>query len=117
MKRAEKINLLHAVPVRGKHLTTEWEGECVVLAYPRFKRAWVRRLFLPKSLSPFIHIRLEEHGTAVWNLIDGRRTVQEIIEQLAGHFAEGEEYASRVTAYLMQMQKDGLVHFQIPVSG
>lgn len=113
MKRTDKINLLDTVPVRSEHLTTEWEGDCIVLAYPRFKRAWMRRFFLPKSMSPFIHIRLEEHGTAVWELIDGRRTVREIIGLLAGHFA-GEEYAARVTAYLMQMQKDGLVRLHLP---
>mgnify|MGYP000013599136 CR=1 FL=1 len=32
-----KVSLLDAVPVRCGHITTEWEGECAVLAYPRFK--------------------------------------------------------------------------------
>ena len=116
MKRTDRINLLDTVPVRSGHLTTEWEGDCAVLAYPRFKRAWMRRLFLPKSMSPFIRIRLEEHGTAVWRLIDGRRTVGEIIGLLAPHFGD-EEYAQRVTAYLMQMQRDGLVRLQVPLRG
>ena len=30
-----KVSLLDAVPVRCGHITTEWEGECAVLAYPR----------------------------------------------------------------------------------
>lgn len=38
------------------------------------------RYLLPKGMSKDIHVRLEEHGTAVWNLIDGQRTVREIIE-------------------------------------
>ena len=29
-----KVSLLDAVPVRCGHITTEWEGECAVLAYP-----------------------------------------------------------------------------------
>lgn len=72
-----KVSLLDAVPVRCGHITTEWEGECAVLAYPRFKYEWMRRFLLPKGMSPDIHVRLEEHGTAVWNLIDGHRTVRE----------------------------------------
>ena len=74
-----KVSLLDAVPGRCGHITTEWEGECAVLAYPRFKYEWMRRFLLPKGMSPDIHVRLEEHGTAVWNLIDGHRTVREII--------------------------------------
>lgn len=105
----DKVNLLETVPVRNAQVVTEWEDGCAVLAYPRFKRAWVRRLFLPKGMSPFIRVRLEEHGTAVWNLIDGRRTVAEMLDLLAGHFAGDETYASRVTAYLMQLQKDGFI--------
>ena len=68
-----KVSLLDAVPVRCGHITTEWEGECAVLAYPRFKYEWMRRFLLPKGMSPDIHVRLEEHGTDVWNLIDGHR--------------------------------------------
>lgn len=109
MKKKARFNLLDTIPVRSEHITTEWEDGCAVLAYPRFRLAWMRRFFLPKTMSPFIHVRLEEHGTAVWNLIDGQRTVSDIIAALADHFAGETDYASRVTTYLMQMQKDGFV--------
>lgn len=109
MKKETRFNLLETVPVPSKHIVTEWEEGCAVLAYPRFKRAWMRRFFLPKGLSPFVRVRLEEHGTAVWSLIDGRRKVKEIITLLADHFREDGDYAPRVTAYLMQLQKDGFI--------
>ena len=72
-------------------------------------QVWMRRFLLPKGMSPDIHVRLEEHGSAVWNLIDGQRTVQEIISLLAEHFHPDEDYASRVTTYVMQLQKDGFI--------
>ena len=68
---------------------------------------------LPKGMSPDIHVRLEEHGTAVWNLIDGHRTVREIISLLARHFGEEENYIPRVTAYVMQLRKDGFIQLTI----
>ena len=108
-----KVSLLDAVPVRCGHIMTEWEGECVVLAYPRFKYEWMRRFLLPKGMSPDIRVTLEEHGTAVWNMIDGQRTVDEIIFQLAGHFEGVEDYASRVTTYVMQLRKDGFIQLRI----
>ena len=110
---AGKVNLFDAVPVRVGHVKTEWEDECVVLAFPRFKRAWTRRLFLPKGMSPDIHVPLEEHGTAVWQSIDGQRTVRDIVELLAGHFQGEEGYESRIASYLLQLQKDGFVRLTV----
>lgn len=111
-----KISLLDAVPVRCGHITTEWEGECAVLAYPRFKYEWMRRFLLPKGMSPDIHVKLEEHGTAVWALIDGQRTVREIVALLADHFEGEENYGSRVSTYVMQLQKDGFLQLMKKLS-
>lgn len=115
-ERAEpkgKVNLLDVVPVRCEHITTQEEDGCIVLAYPRFKYEWMRRFLLPKGMSADIHVKLEENGTAVWRLIDGHRTVQEIISRLATHFHNEENYPSRVTAYVMQLQKDGFVQLRM----
>ena len=75
MATKEKINLLEVIPCRNEHIKAEQEGETIVLSFPRFKRSWMSRYLLPKGMSKDIHVRLEEHGTAVWNLIDGQRTV------------------------------------------
>lgn len=104
-----KVSLLEVIPVRCDHIVTEWEDDCAVIVYPRFKYEWMQRVLLPKSMSPDIHVRLEEHGSAVWRLIDGQRTVQEIISLLADHFLPDEDYASRVTTYVMQLQKDSFI--------
>ena len=85
-KRQTRFNLLDTIPVCAGDVRTEWEGECAVLILPRFRKAWMQRWLLPKSLSPYVRMPLEEHGTAVWRLVDGQRTVREIIELLAPHF-------------------------------
>ena len=124
-----KVNLLDTVPVRSEQIKTEWEEGCAVLVFPRFKRVrtWHRLLpkllplllhvrleeHLPKLLPLLLHVRLEEHGTAVWNLIDGRRTVREIVELLDSHFQGETNYPSRVTAYMAQLQKDGFIRLMI----
>ena len=72
--RKEKINLLDTVPFGRKDITTEWIDGLAVLVYPRFRQRWLRRLFSP-YFSPYLHVALEEHGTAVWRLVDGTRTV------------------------------------------
>ena len=58
------------------------------------------------------HITVEREGeTVVWELIDGKRTVREIIEKLADHFQNEAGYESRVSTYLYQLQKDGFIKF------
>lgn len=105
----DRVNLLDVVPLRSQHVITEQEGDCIVIAFPRFKYAWMRRFLLPKGMSAHIRVRLEEHGSAVWQQIDGKRTVREIIDSLGDYFAHEENYQSRITTYLMQLQKEGFI--------
>ena len=104
-----RFNLLDTIPVCAGDVRTEWEDGYAVLILPRFRKSWVRRWLLPRSLSLYMRMQLEEHGTAVWRLVDGQRTVREIIELLAPHFEGDATYPSRVAAYLMRLQKDGFI--------
>lgn len=110
----DKVNLLDTIPVRSEHIRTEWKGEYAVLAFPRFKHRWAQRFLLPKGMSPDIRVTLEERGTAVWQLIDGQQTVENIISSLAPMFGDGEDYAPRVTAYILQLRKDGFIRLVVP---
>lgn len=78
-----KVSLLDAVPVRCGHITTEWEGECAVLAYPRFKYEWMRRFLLPKGMSPDIHVSIIRKSKFPPNpersvLFSGKRTKRSV---------------------------------------
>jgi hypothetical protein len=102
-------NLFDMIPVISEHITTEYEGELAVIAFPRFRSKFMLKYFVPRNRSPFIRIRLEVHGTALWKLIDGKRTVIEITEMLADHFQNEENYAYRIATYIQQLQKQGFV--------
>jgi hypothetical protein len=93
----------------SEHITTEQEGELSVITFPRFRSKFMQKYFVPKHKSSVIHIRLEEHGTAVWNLIDGNRTVSDIINLLAEHFNNEKNYEYRVITYILQLQKQGFI--------
>lgn len=108
-----QYNLLNVIPYKAEHIITEKKDGLIILAYPRFKKEWVSKLILPKKMSSHIHICLEEHGTAVWELIDGNRTVEEIINMLSEHFAGEDNYESRVTTFIIQLQKDKFIKYRI----
>lgn len=114
MKNNSKINILDAVPVRSEHVRTEYKDECVVLAFPRFKHKWMERWFLPKRMSPYIRVTLEEKGTAVWQLIDGHRTVRELTLSLAETFKGEDDLDARISTYILQLHKDGFIKLVLP---
>jgi hypothetical protein len=105
-------NLFDLIPVINEHITTEKEGELSVIAFPRFRSKFMQKYFVPKHKSSIIRILLEEHGTAVWDLIDGKRTVKEITDALAEHFNHEGNYEYRISTYLQQLQKQGFIRFR-----
>jgi len=54
----------------------------VSILYPRFKNIYFSRLFDPGRRKPFIPIRLDTKGSAVWKKIDGLRNSGAIIDEL-----------------------------------
>ena len=104
-----KQNLFDIIPIVSKHITTEKEGALSVITFPRFNNRFMQKLFVPKNKSAIVRIRLDEHGTAVWSLIDGRRSVKKITELLADHFQHEENYEYRIADFMLQLYKQGFV--------
>ncbi len=109
----KKISILEVIPFHSEKITTSRKGELVVLTYPRFRSRFAQRWLTSKYFPSHITIRLEQHGSAVWELIDGKRTVSEIITLLADHFKEDPHYGVRVIQYIFQLHKDKLIDYQV----
>jgi hypothetical protein len=109
---SKKQNLFDLIPTISEHITTEKEGELSVITFPRFRSKFMMRFFVPKNKSSVIRIRLDEHGSAVWNLIDERRTVKQISDALAEHFNHEENYEYRVAKYFTQLHRQGFVKYK-----
>jgi hypothetical protein len=105
------VNFLELVPFHAEHVNTEKEGELSVIAFPRFRSKFMQRYFVLKNKSPFIRIKLDQQGTAVWDMIDGKKSVEEIVKALSGYFNHEENYEYRISAYLAQLQKQGFLKF------
>jgi len=107
-----KQNVFDFVPVISEHITTEKEGELSVITFPRFRSKFMQKYFVPKNKSAIIHIRLDENGTAVWDSIDGKRTIKEIAETLSERFNHEENYEYRIAVYFSQLYKQGFVKYR-----
>ena len=106
---SHKVSLLDTVPIHASHVwTEEAQDGCLVLVYQRFSQKWLRRLF-SRWLSPQIHVPLEQYGSEVWQLMDGKRTTEEVIRMVAFRHPEEKDFPQRLAMYVSQLHADGFI--------
>ncbi len=108
MKRArEAPNLLELRPARL--VAHGMEEQRVVLLIPRFRARWLAWLQrrLPR---PYIRVRLDEVGSAVWLRADGLATAYDIGSAVQAQFgAAVEPIWPRLGLFLQQLRRGGLI--------
>ena len=104
-----RMNLLELTPIRTASETSRPNGRAC-FEFPRFRRApgrWFGRLI---GTSPTIKLTLDEPGTAVWDLVDGRRDVATIADALHARFGnEVEPLHDRLGTLLGILEKNRLI--------
>jgi len=102
---------LAAVPIKNQHIEeTQAESGEITLFVPMRKVWWLRVLskvlYVPKGR----RIALDELGSTVWQLIDGRANVGAIIDRFARQYKLSRREAElSVVAYMRTLMKRGLV--------
>jgi hypothetical protein len=105
-------NLLDFVPERTKSFRNEANGLVTVLV-PRFGDSSVGRFVQGFLGRPPVSLRLDEVGTAVWLLCDGRRSVYEIGGCLQEKFGDRiEPVYERLAFFLRRMRKAGIIDWR-----
>jgi hypothetical protein len=82
-----EINLLDLVPIPIIGHEVSDEGIVTLLA-PRFKSRLMRRWILPRLKRPFFRVELDDIGSGLWLLCDGKRNVKEIAGIMRERFEE-----------------------------
>ena len=103
--------LLAAVPHRNAAVQTEPSGAALLVSVPLKRPRW---LVPPLSwVIPFRgtrRIELDAAGRAVFELCDGRRTVEEIVESFAKtHTLSFRESQLAVTQFLRELLRRGII--------
>ena len=78
---------MDAVPVKTAEAASQ-EGSPVVLLMPRYPTIAGRLVGKLFRRSKHIRVKLDDLGTAVWQLIDGKRSVRHIGEEIEKTFGE-----------------------------
>ncbi len=112
LSRAEA---LRCTPVKSNDAwETSRDPDQVTLAYPAGMRPWIARLVRrfggDHERTRTRKLQLDALGASVWDLLDGKRTVKQVIEAFANthqlHFKEAE---TAVTAFLRELGRRGLI--------
>jgi hypothetical protein len=109
-KRAE-INLLDLIPA----VTVGFESNksrIVTILAPRFHNRLVRRFLGPGLGSSCFKVTLDEIGSEVWLLCDGKRTIKEIGESVRARFQEKVEPCyDRLAVFFRQLEDARFISF------
>ncbi len=112
LSRAEALN---CIPAKSEEITeTRSDSGAVLIFYPVRMRPWmekmVRRMGGGAQKPVEKKLQLDELGTAVWELLDGVRSVRQVIKEFAEVYQlHPKEAEVAVTNFLHQLGKRGLV--------
>lgn len=104
-------SLLELTPL-SKIEHQEESDNLITLLYPKFKNPKVSK-FMLGGKSPYIHLKLDEIGTASWLLIDGKKNVEKIAEELVVKFGEKiNPVHDRLGKFLTQLYTNKYISFK-----
>ena len=113
--RKPRKNFLDMIPVRNIGEFTQ-DGEKITLIIPKFKSEWMRKWLIPPKRSKYFRVHLDEMGSKVWLMIDGRRDTGEICNLLRDSPPEQLQHNSstelRVTEFLRQLYRNRFILFR-----
>ena len=103
---------LEAVPIRNSaaRLVERGEGELCLAVPVRRPRWMVPPISWVVPLAAERRVRLDRLGCEVWDLCDGRRSVEEMVDAFAArHALSFHEARVAVTGYLRELLRRGLL--------
>lgn len=111
-KILKSVNTLDLTPVKLYSEEVD-ENKLVTVIIPKFKNKIVLKLVSPKLKSDKFKIKLDKYGSAVWQNINSKNRVEQIIKNLEKNFGqEFEESVERTTKFIHQLYSQGFISFK-----
>jgi len=110
---------LSAIPVPNRNVEVEKDDAGNVTITVPWQRNWKMTLIGLLMLTPPAKrkrvVALDEVGSEVYSLCDGRRTMKSIVDIFADRYKlSRKEAVLSITAYLNQLAQRGIVAFMVP---
>ena len=114
--KMDKAQALAVVPVRNPLVQWERKDGEVLLTVPMRNDALARiARMIVRNVPGARQLSLDEVGSQVWELIDGRRNVNSVIEQISSTYKlTRREAEASVTLFLQMLAKRNLIGLMSP---
>lgn len=112
--RIKPKNLLTMVPVKNCKWSRQKDNPDLMKLYkPKFDTGLGKKIGKKLKIKPSYTINLDEYGTAVWRLCNGKITVKELAEILQTQFGdEVEPLYERLAAFFKILETNKLIIFK-----
>jgi len=112
INRAEALKCTPVIS--AKVVEDRLESGAVIIRYPvtirPFFATWVKRFGGPDNDIQTKELQLDELGSAVWDLLDGKRSVRQLIQIFAEtHQLQFREAEVAVTQFIRELGRRGLI--------
>ncbi|MCK9425574.1 MAG: PqqD family protein [Ignavibacteriaceae bacterium] len=105
------LNYLEVRPIRNYSQTVD-ENNLVTVLIPKFKNRFAVRFVLPYLKHSFFKLKLDEFGSTAWLLIDSKRNVGDIANELVNKFGERiHPVEERLTRFFTGIYEQRLITF------
>ena len=111
-KQQQKENLLEKIPSRKEGIN--WSKDQNNLVTIEMENKGIANRIAQKLLKkPKIsYIHLEEFGSFIWQLIDGKRDILSIGKEVREHFGDkAEPLYERLAQYILTLESNGFIYF------
>jgi len=112
LSREEALN---CIPVKSASIQAAQTAEGMVrLQYPLVLKPWIAELAQrfrgTQYTPPSRQLELDELGSLTWDLINGKQTVREIVQQFSGQTkVHPKEAEAAVTRFLRELGRRGII--------
>lgn len=113
MKEKNSKNYLENIPVRQEGLRWELDDSNRVVLYVH-NTGFMKKLTQKLLKKPeYTQVHLDENGSFVWPLIDGKKNIIELGELVKAHFGEkAEPLYPRLAKYFQILESYGFIHYK-----
>ncbi len=107
----KKINFLKLIPEKNIEYEEEENGR-IVLILEKTKNPIIKAIINFFNRSQFFRIKLDEKGSFIWRLIDGRKNMAEIIEEFSKEMGDEESITERIRVFFIQLEKSKFIKYR-----
>jgi len=111
-KVVQNINLYDLIPQKKFNYEVN-DSNLVTILIPKFTNKFLVQHLMPRLKHPYIKIKLDEIGSAVWLEIDGKKKVGEISKILEEKFGEKiQPIDERLSRFFAQLHFNQFITFK-----